>query len=76
MRLQEVRVQIELSIFEEIAPQGYSFRLYIVCLHLQLTIAQEISEKIRLCELSHVLKVSIVELEVCWVLVEQLTDTI
>jgi hypothetical protein len=47
-----------------------------MCFHLQLTIAQKITKKISLCELSHILKVSIVEFEVCRILIEQLTDTI
>lgn len=70
MRFQEVRIEIQLSVFEEIAPQRDSLGLYIVILHFKFTVAQEISEKIRLSELSHILEISIVEFEICWVLIK------
>lgn len=76
VRLEVERVHKDLPVLEEVAPERYCLTLNPMVLHLQLAVAQEISEQIRLGQLGHFLQVAVVELEVSRILIDELTHTV
>ena len=76
MGLVEVRVQVLLSVFKEVAPYWDCIFVYVVCFDLDLAIWEESAVEISLGELGEILKISEIELEICGVLVEKLRDAV
>jgi len=70
------RVEIVLSVFDEVAPQRDGFGFDRVVFHFDLAVAQEVAIEVGLGKLSQVVQISVVEFEISGVLIEQLADTV